>query len=106
MIVLVALVLGCVLLYFWLLGHWFSRALMFLALAFLLSFGLIGFAANNQGTTPTFILATVFGTIIAWPISGIPAYYWRSQIREQLRLRDELERADQQAARTRTRHLV
>jgi hypothetical protein len=38
--ILVGLVLALVLLYFWLLGHWFARVVMFLALAAL--FGLLG----------------------------------------------------------------
>jgi hypothetical protein len=89
---LVALAVGVVLLYYWLLGHWFARVLTFLALAVIMGMGLallMASAANAGAANGPFGL--LLGAALAWPVSGIPAYYWRwrfKQIAEAARTED------------------
>jgi hypothetical protein len=95
MVILIAVVLCVGLLYFWLVGHWFARVLVFLALMVL--FGMIAFATMNavlEGVlrdplpdwwrrTPKWImpvsvlLGLVIGPVAGWFASMIPTYYWR-----------------------------
>jgi len=74
--------LALALLYFWLLGHWFARVVMFLLLAVV---GFIAGAAlaSASPNPPTFalVLFGLIGAALAWPLSGIPIYYWRHQFR-------------------------
>jgi len=78
MAILLGLVLACVLLYFWLTGHWFARALMFLLLVVVLG----GIGAGITGSAPGAgssggIPGAIIGAILAWPVSGIPFYVLR-----------------------------
>ena len=77
MIAIVCVLLGCVLLWAWLSGHWFARVLMFLLL------GIIGFvggaSAINYGLYDGHataivpgLLGGIVGAALAWPISSIP----------------------------------
>jgi len=74
--------LALALLYFWLIGHWFARVVMFLLLAVV---GFIAGAAlaSASPNPPTFalVLFGLIGAALAWPLSGIPIYYWRHQFR-------------------------
>lgn len=76
---LIGLVLGCGLLYFWLVGHWFARVLVFLPLAFLLGFIGIGIAYGQHPSAGVFF--AVWGVAGAWPVSSIPTWYWRRRMR-------------------------
>jgi hypothetical protein len=74
--ILVGIGVAVVLLYYWLLGHWFARALTFLALAVVMGMGLallMASAANAGAANGPFGLLA--GAALAWPVSGIPAYW-------------------------------
>lgn len=84
--IIIGLGAALALLYFWLIGHWFARVVMFLIL--MLTLGLLGgglfasgFDRNTQADAQH--LAMIFGAILgaasAWPVSGIPIYYWRKR---------------------------
>jgi hypothetical protein len=96
MVVLIAVVLCVGLLYFWLMGHWFARVLVFLALAML--FALIAGGSMESAfdsafknvsvdqwwlRMPTWIapVSVLFGLTAgpaaAWFTSMIPTYHWR-----------------------------
>jgi hypothetical protein len=82
-------------LYFWLIGHWFARVVVFLLFAAL--FGMIGanlgshldiqIAISAAPTAPRVdpapvmaIIGLLGGFALAWPVSGIPIYYWRARL--------------------------
>jgi hypothetical protein len=72
-----ALVAGLALLYFWLIGHWFARVLVFLV------FILAGIAAPR-----IFDNANPFALLIGFPLAGwviaaIPTYVHRWRVRAQ-----------------------
>jgi heme O synthase-like polyprenyltransferase len=71
-----ALLLILALFYFWLIGHWFARILMFPV--FVAAFGL--FSLWLYGQVPN-IVTGGFGVALstwgAWQASGAPAAYWR-----------------------------
>jgi len=71
--ILVGLALALVLLYFWLLGHWFARVVMFLALA--AAFGLLGaaFTTGPPGQKNE-LVGMLIGVALAWPVSSIPIW--------------------------------
>lgn len=76
--ILIGLAVAGVLLYFWLLAHWFARVICFLAFAAI--FGLAGalwFASINHDAT---FVGGILGAALAWPVSGIPIYYWRYRL--------------------------
>jgi len=76
--ILIGLVLALVLLYFWLLGHWFARVVMFLALAAI--FGLLGALFTGMDGPPAqnhAVIGILIGAALAWPVSGIPIYWLR-----------------------------
>jgi len=87
--ILVGLVLACGLLYWWLVGHWFARVLVFFAFALLLGAigagitssipypGHPGALAATPPSSSSGIAGLVLGMILAWPVSGIPIYYRR-----------------------------
>jgi hypothetical protein len=75
--IIVGLLLAIALFYFWLIGHWFARVLVFLMLA------VVGFIAGANVTqhNPTgSIICGIIGVALAWPLASIPIYYWRRQI--------------------------
>jgi hypothetical protein len=80
--ILIGLAMGVALLYFWLIGHWFARVLVFLMLA---CAGFVGGAAltNISPNAPPagIIICGLIGAALAWPIAGLPVYYWRHHIR-------------------------
>jgi hypothetical protein len=65
--------------YFWLIGHWFARVLVFLVLA------VVGFIAGANVPPPPSpagsIICGLIGAALAWPLASIPIYYWRRQLR-------------------------
>jgi hypothetical protein len=79
--ILIGLVVAAALLYFWLIGHWFARILMFLLLT--VGVGLVLWVLLPPLTPPKDGNAFGFliGLILAWPLAGIPAYYWRQRMR-------------------------
>ena len=67
---LIGLGIFVVLLYWWLIGHWFARVLVFLLLAVL---GALISAGNGA--------AIVGYGVLAWFIASLPIYYQRYQSR-------------------------
>lgn len=73
--ILVGLVLAAVLLFVWLIGHWFARVLAFLLLGVVFGLsgafmaGIDGPPAHNHG-----IAGALLGLVLAWILSGIPKY--------------------------------
>jgi hypothetical protein len=84
--ILIGLAMGVALLYFWLVGHWFARVLVFLALGAGLFVGgaAIGSAAGDQSS---WLVLGLLGAVVAWFVSGIPTYYWLHRLGYQSRLR-------------------
>lgn len=82
--ILIGLAIALALFYFWLIGHWFARVLVFLILA-VIGFCL-GAAAVSAPETNAFglILFGLLGAALAWPIAGLPVYYWRWRLRQML----------------------
>lgn len=81
MAIIVAILLSIVLLYFWLIGHWFARVLVFLGLAGPTAFlALIVVPPSSGGNVG---VAAVCG-VVAWFVAGIPIYYWRGLQRQQI----------------------
>jgi hypothetical protein len=84
--ILIGLAMGLALLYFWLIGHWFARVIVFLILACvgfaagasIVNFGLYDGHANILGPG---LLAGAVGAALAWPLASIPTYYWRHHLR-------------------------
>lgn len=81
--ILIGILLGVILLWAWLIGHWFARVLVFLLLA------CVGFVAGaavenaSSATTPAnVIIVGLIGAALAWPVAGLPVYYWRHRIRQ------------------------
>jgi len=73
---LIGLAIGTALLYFWLIGHWFARVLVFLGLAGLSSFAglIVGATSSNAAAGITIGL---IGILVAWGLAAIPTFYWR-----------------------------
>jgi hypothetical protein len=81
MVVILLLCVAAVLLYFWLIGHWFARALAFFAWG--AAFELLAVASyygkHDDSAWPLIWLACAAAA--AWFVSGIPQYYWRRKAR-------------------------
>ena len=67
--ILIGLLLGCALLYFWLIGQWFARVLVFLGLGVLGAF-LLANAGPDRG-------AQLGAFVPAWMIASIPIWWHR-----------------------------
>jgi hypothetical protein len=78
--ILIGVALACGLLYFWLVGHWFGRVLAFLVFAGLLGLGGGMALADSHAAAPG-AFGAILGIALAWPVSGIPIYVRRAQIR-------------------------
>ena len=78
--ILIGLAMGVALLYFWLIGHWFARVLVFLLLACVGGLGGTALGADQGGK----VVSAILGIALAWPIAGLPVYYWRYQVRRLL----------------------
>ncbi len=81
--IILGIVLFLGLLYGWLVGHWFARVVMALALWVLGGFIAILFAANGtEDQRQATIIAVIFGgSVLSWLIAGLPTYYWRQKRR-------------------------
>jgi hypothetical protein len=82
--IILGLILAAALLYFWLLGHWFARVLVFIALV--CTSVLVGFLFG-AGNGAQFVTISVGGGVAAWFVSGLPLYYWRQQLQAAQQLR-------------------
>lgn len=78
--ILIGLAVGVALLYFWLVGWWFARALVFLILGFGLFF-LFADGARDPSHPLAGWIAGLLGLALAWPAAAFPTYYWRHQAR-------------------------
>lgn len=73
--ILAGLAMAGALLYFWLLGHWFARVLMFLGLEIIALFCFFPMSFVH----PAFIAAGFVFLVGGWPVATLPKYYWRRQ---------------------------
>jgi hypothetical protein len=76
--ILIGLAAAVALLYFWLVGHWFARVLVFLMLVVLTGFcggALFASIAVKQAETASFVIGAILGAPLAWPLASIPI--WR-----------------------------
>ena len=84
---LIGLILSLALLYFWLVGHWFARILVFLLLIpvgyLLIALGLANLLEVGKPTGLQLVLCAIVGAILAWFGSMLPIYYWRGKFRAQ-----------------------
>lgn len=81
--ILVGISLALGLLYFWLIGWWFARVILFLGLAPVVGL-LIGATVSPSPVrfdSPDFLLPATLGVVLAWLIAALPTYYWRRQLR-------------------------
>ena len=90
MVALIWLILGCGLLWAWLVGHWFARVLVFLLLLgvfMLVVSGLFNAMSVHvqPDASPLVIVGGLAGILLAglmaWLISGLPIYRRRRQER-------------------------
>jgi len=75
--ILLGLCLACGLLYFWLIGHWFARIVVFVPLAFVIFIALADHSKGDPGT----ILGACAAAALMWPLASIPTYYRRHEQR-------------------------
>ena len=69
--------IGVLLLYFWLIGHWFARVLAFLPLAGLLMM------MNDAVKSPEMRTAWLcLAPFVAWLIASLPIYYRRHRFQQ------------------------
>jgi hypothetical protein len=73
-VVIISLLLGVILLWAWLLGHWFARVLVCIILV--LAFGALGGACGN-GEPAAQIIFVLIGASVGWAIGSVPVWYWR-----------------------------
>ena len=79
MTVIVGICLAAVLLWAWLLGHWFARVVTFLA--FGAGFVLLGLAIEHGKSAAAELACIVVGFVAGWFVASLPTYYWRHQLR-------------------------
>lgn len=70
------LVVGLALLWFWLSGYWFGRALVTIAVG---GFGLLVIAAAEGVLNGQMLGIAIMAA--AWPIASAPAWVWRARAR-------------------------
>lgn len=73
------------LLYFWLVGRWFARVLMFALFAASLMAGQN--KASHDADAATVIFLMLACCVIAWLISGLPVYFHRRRVIDQRPMR-------------------
>ena len=81
--ILIGLALGAVLLYFWLIGHWFARVLVFLLLG-AVTFVTVAYITQDPKYPTAGVIYGLLAAGLAWPVASLPIYYWRHQAREYL----------------------
>lgn len=80
--ILIGLAVAAALLYFWLIGHWFARVLVFLGLAPTIFVVLLATSHYSEtAAAGAIIIAGSLGLALAWPLAGLPVYYWRHRIK-------------------------
>ena len=81
--IIASLAIGAALLYFWLIGHWFARVLMFLCLAAVFGFlgaSLLAATQDAAAAAPVpGIIGATLGAGAAWYIAGIPLWVQRAK---------------------------
>jgi hypothetical protein len=80
MTILLGICLALGLLYFWLLGHWFARVVMFLALSVLCGLGGVFINmtfVSDRPSAPAQWTILGLGIVLAWFISSIPLWHAR-----------------------------
>lgn len=82
---LIGLGLAVALLYFWLIGHWFARVLMFLLLGAGFFAGGAVLGNDNTGDPSLGIVLGLIGVVVAWFTAGIPIYWRRWERYDQRR---------------------
>lgn len=80
--ILIGLGAAVALLYFWLLGHWFARILVFLCLLVFAGFAGVIIAAIARDASGYAVALIVFGTCVgfAWPGASLPIWYWQKRL--------------------------
>lgn len=80
--ILIGLAMAAALLYFWLLGHWFARILVFLCLlGFPVILGLAVSADKNEaGAQIGGLVVFIISAVVVWLVASIPIYYWRYRL--------------------------
>lgn len=73
--ILIGLGIALTLLYFWLIGHWFARVIVFLLFSVIFFF-MFAATARDTSNPSAGVSVGLLGIPLAWPLSGIPAYYW------------------------------
>jgi hypothetical protein len=76
-----------VLLYFWLIGHWYARVLMSIVLIpvawLVVAFVLQGvLAMGHPGAAVVWVVITVPALAIAWFTGKLPMLYWQANARK------------------------
>ena len=79
---LIGLILAAAVLYFWLVGNWFARVVVFLGLELVLMLSLLAPLRPDEHIS---YLGLIFGSVVIWLISDLPARYWRYHNRRMLR---------------------
>ena len=78
--IILGLIVFAVLLYFWLIGHWFARILVTLALGLCLFIVVTALMPEKDPAAGKSIIGLLFACS-SWFIAGIPTYYWRQRMR-------------------------
>lgn len=79
--ILIGLVLVLVLLYFWLLGHWFARVVTLILFVPLFAVAGAAMLGSNGAPQGLVLLGAICGCVAGWFAAGIPVYYWRAKFR-------------------------
>lgn len=81
--ILIGLAMGVALLYWWLLGNWFARVLVFLLFACGGFLGGVAIGAQSHDQSSWLVLG-IIGAGLAWPLAGLPVYFWRWRIQQMM----------------------
>ena len=88
---LIGLCLAVALLYFWLIGHWFARVLVFLMLA-CVAFLAACYTTQVPGHPPVGLFFGLVAGALSWPIASLPIYFHRGKQRQVAMAWDERRR--------------
>lgn len=78
---LTGLMIFCGLLYWWIIGHWFARILVTLALSLSLLYVALFLMEMNHAAAGARLLVALLLLCSTWFIGGAPTYYWRHRMR-------------------------
>jgi hypothetical protein len=73
-VVIFVITAGFALLYWWLMGHWFARTVVFML------FAALGLLMGQTGADQS---APIICAVLGWFISGIPTYVRRRRLRHE-----------------------